>query len=74
MISLDNLTDEEFTRHALDVLKRELGPAGLIRFLRLHRSGTGNYTRDRQDWQKDLSIDRILESIQNHRRRTATRP
>ena len=74
MISLDNLTDEEFTRHALDVLKRELGPAGLIRFLRLHRSGTGDYTRDRQEWQKDLSVDHILESIQDHRQRTATKP
>lgn len=26
MIAIDQLTDEQFERHALDVLKRELGP------------------------------------------------
>ncbi len=45
MISLDDLTDEEFERHALGVLKRELGVVGLARFLRLNRSGSGDYTR-----------------------------
>lgn len=45
MIAIDELTDEQFERRALDVLLRELGPDGLARFLRLNRSGTGNYTR-----------------------------
>lgn len=67
MIALDQLTDEQFERHALDVLKRELGPDGLARFLRLNRSGTGDYTRDREHWQKDLTLDQILESIRQHR-------
>lgn len=31
------MTDQEFTRHALEVLKRELGADGLARFLRLNR-------------------------------------
>lgn len=42
------MTDQEFTRRALDVLMREPGPDGLARFLRLRRSGTGDYTRDRE--------------------------
>lgn len=67
MIALDQLTDEQFERHALDVLKRELGIDGLARFLRLNRSGNGNYTRDRLDWQKDLTIDQIIESIRKER-------
>ncbi|MBS1858470.1 MAG: hypothetical protein JST11_24080 [Acidobacteria bacterium] len=49
------MTDEEFTRHALEVLTCELGPDGLARFLRLNRSGTGDYTRDREQWQKDVT-------------------
>jgi hypothetical protein len=68
MIGLDQLTDEQFERHALELLQRELGPHGLARFLRLNRSGTGDYTRDREQWQKDLSLDQILESIRQHRR------
>ncbi len=46
---------------------RELGPDGLARFLRLNRSRTGDYTRDREQWQKDLTLDEILESIRKHR-------
>lgn len=67
MIATDQLTDEQFERHALDILQRELGPDGLARFLRLNRSGTGDYTSDRGQWQKDLTLDQILESIRKHR-------
>ena len=68
MIAIDRLTDEQFERHALDVLMRELGVDGLTRFLRLHRSGQGDYTKDRDAWQKDLTLDQVLESINQHRR------
>ena len=68
MIALDQLTDEQFERHALDLLQRELGPDGLARFFRLNQSGTGDYTRDRDRWQKDLTLDQILESIRKNRR------
>jgi hypothetical protein len=67
MIALDKLTDEQFERHALEVLLRELGADGLARFLRLHRSGTEDYTQDRIAWQKNLTIDDILESIRHRR-------
>lgn len=67
MIAIDQLTDEQFERHALDLLLRELGPAGLARFLRLNRSGAGDYTRDREHWQRDLTLDQILESIRKNR-------
>ncbi len=49
MIAIDRLTDEQFERHALDLLKRELG------------------ARDREDWQKDSTLEQILESIRVHR-------
>jgi hypothetical protein len=67
MIAIDHLTDEQFERHALELLQRELGADGLARFLRLSRPGTGNYTRDREQWQKDLTLDQILESIRKSR-------
>jgi hypothetical protein len=68
MIAIDQLTDDQFERHALDVLARELGADGLARFLRLHRSGTGDYTGDREHWQEGITLDRILESIRENRR------
>jgi hypothetical protein len=63
MISVEHMTDEQFERYALDVLQRELGPDGLARFLRLNRSGNGDYTRDRVDWQKNLSVADIVASL-----------
>lgn len=67
MIAIDQLTDEQFERHALDLLKRELGADGLARFLRLNQSGPGDYTSDRDERQKDLTLDQILESIRKNR-------
>jgi hypothetical protein len=63
MTPVDHMTDEEFERHALEVLQRELGPDGLARFLRLNRSGKGNYTRDRTRWQKHLTVAGIVASL-----------
>ena len=67
MIALDKMTDEQFERHALDVLQRELGVDGLARFLRLYRSGAGDYTTDRIEWQKDMTVDEIVDSIRRGR-------
>ena len=57
------MTDDQFERHALEVLARELGADGLARFLRLHRSGPGDYTKDRMQWQKKLTMQEVLDSI-----------
>lgn len=54
-------------KNSHEVLTCELGPDGLARFLRLNRSGTGDYTRDREQWHKDVTLDEILESIRKHR-------
>jgi hypothetical protein len=63
MIAIDDMTDAEFESVAFDLLRRELGVDGLARFLRLHRSGPGDYTTDRVNWQRSLSVDDIAESI-----------
>ena len=62
MASVEQMTDEQFERYALEVLQRELGADGLARFLRLNRSGKGNYTLDRMQWQKDLGVADIVAS------------
>jgi hypothetical protein len=67
MSGIATMTDEQFERHALGVLQRELGVDGLARFLRLHRSGPGDYTKDRLQWQKDLMIEEVLDSIKRRR-------
>jgi len=63
MTSVEQMTDEPFARYALAVLQRELGSDGLARFLRLNRSGQGDYTRDRRQWQKNLTVDEIVAAL-----------
>jgi hypothetical protein len=50
MIPLEETSDEDFERHALAILQRELGLDGLARVLRVYRSGSGDYTRERHRW------------------------
>ena len=64
MIPLENMSDEDFERHALAVLQRELGLDGLARFLRLYRSGTGDYTRDRHRWLDGATIQEIMAEVE----------
>ena len=66
MTSVEQMTDEEFERFALEVLQREIGPDGLARFLRLNRSGKNDYTRDRSSWQEGLTVEQVVASINRH--------
>ncbi len=71
MIAVENMTDAEFETVAFDVLSRELGAAGLLRFLRMHRAGTGDYTAERESWQRNVTVDEIQESIQRRQNKVA---
>ena len=63
MIPIEHMTDQQFDRYVLEVLLKELGPDGFARYLRLNRSGKGDYTLDRMQWQKDLTVDQIVASL-----------
>ena len=64
MIPLEKMTDEEFERHALSLLRRELGLDGLARFLRVYRAGSGDYTRDRHRWLEGATIQEIMAEVE----------
>ena len=53
----------EITDEALRILCRELGPSDTIRFINQYRVGSGDYTRDRDEWQKDLTVSDIVAGI-----------
>ena len=57
------MSDEDFERHALAILQRELGLDGFARFLRLYRAGTGDYTRDRHRWLEGATIEDIMTAM-----------
>ena len=57
------MTDQEFQHHALSILQRELGAQGFARFLRLYRSGRGDYTDERHQLLKGATIDEVIEQV-----------
>jgi hypothetical protein len=67
MISLEKMSDEEFERHALAILQRELGLEGLGRFLRVYRAGAGDYTRDRHHWLDGATVEDVMAEVERRR-------
>ena len=64
MDPIGKMTDEAFERHALAILQRELGLDGFARFLRVYRSGSGDYTRDRHRWLEGATIQEIMAEVE----------
>ena len=61
------LTQEEIRTIGLEVLARELGPTGLIRFLQLYEHGNGDYTQEREDILPRQTAAEIAEKIRQKR-------
>jgi hypothetical protein len=64
MDPIEKMSDEAFERHALAILQRELGLDGFARFLRVYRSGSGDYTRDRHRWLEGATIQEIMAEVE----------
>ncbi len=63
MISIEEKTDHQIRLLGLQVLQKELGVGGLIRFLQQYDKGQGDYTKDRRQWQKNITVDDIVKEI-----------
>jgi len=50
-------------------LTRELGASGMAIFIRQFESGKGDYTAEREEALKDISIDDIVSSINKRKER-----
>jgi len=57
----------EITDRAIHLLKREMGVADTIRFLNQFRTGTGDYTEEREARFSDLTLDGIVRDIEDQR-------
>ncbi len=61
-------TITELNKEAWQILVRELGVVKATRFWRQFDMGSGNYATDRDEWQKDLTIEDIVADIKRRRR------
>lgn len=64
MIEKNVMSLEEIRITGLKVLHRELGPVGLVRFLQLFDTGYGDYTKEREQWLDQVSLDDLLKNQQ----------
>ncbi len=63
MIRTEQMTAVEIQRAGLDMLARELGPYGFVRFLQQFESGSGDYTNGRHRWLDGMTADSVFERI-----------
>lgn len=66
-MSTEELTQEQVRLIGLEVLGRELGPTGLIRFLQFYEQGSGDYTRDRAALLSNQTVAEITQRIVRQR-------
>lgn len=60
-------SDEELLRRGYDALIRELGMAGMIRFMWHFDHGSGDYTQERRDMFKGETVQSIAQRIRDRR-------
>ena len=59
----DEMTTEQIRHAGMDALRRELGVVGMTRFLQMFDTGHGDYTKDRHEWQDQMTVEEIYASI-----------
>jgi hypothetical protein len=62
-----NMNPAQIRQQGLDALVKALGPVGMVRFLQQFDTGSGDYTRERQHWVANLTLEDILGEIRHKR-------
>ncbi len=51
----------------IEALAKALGPVGMVRFLQQFDTGSGDYTHDREQWLKEISVRDAVGEIKRQR-------
>ncbi|MBD2578950.1 hypothetical protein [Oscillatoria sp. FACHB-1406] len=63
------MTPMELRRQGLAALRKELGYVGMVRFLHQFDTGSGDYTKERHQWQDGLTVADIMAQMKERRDR-----
>jgi hypothetical protein len=66
-MNIAKMSPEEIRVAGMKALLRDLGPAGLIRFLQQFDTGSGDYPADRHGWLPEPSAEALVERIRAQR-------
>jgi hypothetical protein len=72
MINVEPMNLTEIRQLGLEILNRELGPVGMVRFLQQFEMGQGDYTKERHQWLDKFTVDEIANQIQKKRTKHST--
>ena len=61
------MTPMELRQQGLAALRKELGYVGMVRFLHQFDAGSGDYTKERHQWQDGLTVADIMAQIKERR-------
>lgn len=74
MTLVKDKTDHQIQLLGFQALRKELGVIGLIRFMQQFETGSGDYVKDREEWQHDYTVDTLAEAIQTYTAREPEKP
>lgn len=57
---------EKIRREGLKALKEKLGIEGMIKFIQIYSDGKGNYTEEREELLKDITIEDFEKFLENN--------
>jgi len=60
-------TPAQIRERGIEALVKALGPVGMARFLQQFEMGSGDYTQDREEWLKGLTVDQVVGEIKRRR-------
>ena len=66
-MKIESMTLDQIRKEGLRALERHLGPDGMIRFLQQFETGRGDYTKERQKWLKETSVETLAKEIERDR-------
>ena len=58
------MTDEQILELGFKALVDKLGPDGMVRFIHQFQAGTGDYTKERQQWVGTSDVETLVKQIQ----------
>ncbi|TEB04073.1 hypothetical protein Psch_04202 [Pelotomaculum schinkii] len=66
-MQIQTMSPSQLRKAGIAALVKPLGPAGMARFIQQYDIGTGDYTKDRNNWLNDMSFDKIMLGINKMR-------
>jgi hypothetical protein len=63
-LAIDYSNPSAIRKAGIEVLTKELGPLGMVLFMRQYDSGNGNYTEERDELLKDITVEGLERELE----------